>query len=436
MTDTDIVLLIGVALTAVAVLPYWLAHRGRERRSAAAEERARREGLHEPLSLHPVVDPDRCIGTAGCVAVCPEHVLGIRDGQAYAVAPAACIGHGLCERACPVEAIRLVFGTETRGVELPRIRANFETNVPGIFIIGELGGMGLIRNAFEQGRQCIDGIADNPLPGGGDALDLVIVGCGPAGLAASLHARRRGLHFETLEREADVGGAVRHYPRRKVVMTAPVQVPGYGRLAFREIRKEALMDVWEEIVARTGLAVRTGEAVSSVRRDGDAFAIASSVGTVRARRVVLAIGRRGVPRRLGVPGEDSPAVVYALPEPDSFAGERVLVVGGGDSAIEAALALSEQPGTSVWVSYRGDAFSRVKEANRRRIAEAEAGGGVNVLRSTVVRRIESGRVVYTDFAGVDHALGVDRIVVLIGGELPTRFLRECGVQIEMKFGEP
>lgn len=434
-TDTLLVLALGLGLALAFMLPYHRRQQRLERETEEAELKALRYGLHEPVSLHPVVDPESCIGTGNCIATCPEEtVLGIRNGQAVAIAPARCIGHGLCERACPVDAIKLVFGTESRGVELPRIRENFETNVPGLYIVGELGGMGLIRNAFEQGRQCIEGIVRERRAAPSGALDLLVVGCGPAGLAASLNALHHGLRFATLEKE-DVGGTVRHYPRKKLVMTRPFTIPGYGKLTAREIRKEALIDVWEDIIQRTGLRVNTGETVLSVKRNGDGvFTVKSSAGEHHAARVILAIGRRGVPRKLGVPGENSPAVAYSLREPEAFQNDRIVVVGGGDSAIEAALALAEQPGNRVWLSYRGEKFSRIKEENHQRIEQAVAAGQVEVLWSTQLTRIDPGAVHYRTAAGDERVLDADRVFVFIGGELPTRFLRECGVEIDVKFG--
>lgn len=435
-TDTLILGTVGLLLVGLSTLPFVLRQRRREREGAELERRALRYGLHEPVSLHPVVDAERCIGTGACVDVCPEGVLGIRHGQAVALAPASCIGHGLCERACPMEAIRLVFGTEQRGVELPRIREDFETNVPGLYVIGELGGMGLIRNAFEQAGQCIEAISRERRDVPGDIPEVVIVGCGPAGLAAALHARSRGMRYLALEREEELGGTVRHYPRKKLVMTGALKVPGHGKLSFREIRKEELVEVWEEIARGTGVEVSTGETVHGVTRRGDRFEVATSRGRHEGARVILAIGRRGIPRRLEVPGEESLMVAYSLREPEAFRGDRVLVVGGGDSAVEAALALAEQPGTPVWVSYRGAAFGRIKHANRERIDAAIAAGSVQVLWSTRVTEIAPGSVRIADANGTVADLPVDRVFVLIGGELPTRFLRECGVEIDVKFGTP
>jgi len=342
----------------------------------------------------------------------------------------------LCERACPVEAIQLVFGTAKRGVDIPRIKENFETNVPGLHIVGELGGMGLIKNAFEQGRQCVEGLLKNP--GGSrheDIMDVLIVGCGPAGLSASLNCLHHKLSFKTLEKE-DIGGTVRYYPRKKVVMTSPVDVPGYGKLKYREILKEELMEIWQDIVTKTGLRIQTRESVSSVKPAGDGcLEVTSNVATYRARRVILAIGRRGVPRKLNVPGEELPKVIYSLLEPDAYQHDRVLVVGGGDSAVEAALALADQPGTEVKISYRKEAFSRIKPKNLDLINEAIARGKVEVLWSTNLVEIKPDSVIYTNGGGT-RTLRNDVVAVFTGGELPTKFLQECGVRIDTKFGQP
>lgn len=440
--DGLLVLLLGLGLGGGAVLPYMLRRRRLERASAEAQRVARDYGLHEPASLHPVVDVDRCIGSGTCVAVCPEDVLGLVAGQAVAVAPARCVGHGLCERVCPVEAIRLVFGTATRGVELPRVKEDYETNVPGLHIVGELGGMGLIRNAFEQGRQCMEAIRARPDArdgGGGGAdpeeLDVVIVGCGPAGLSASLAARRLGLRVATLEKEPDVGGTVRHYPRRKLVMTSPFEIPGWGKVRAKEIAKEELVSLWSDVIGRTGLEVRTGEEVRAVRRQDGGFRVETSAAVHHSRRVVLAIGRRGVPRKLGVPGEETGNVYYALAEPEVFRDRRVTVVGGGDSAVEAALALSAEPGTEVRLSYRRDRLSRVKPLNLERFLAAVSEGRIRSLWNSEVREIGSGSIVLEDADGV-RPLPNDDVFVFIGGELPMAFLRACGVELETKFGAP
>jgi thioredoxin reductase (NADPH) len=434
-SDSLIILIGGVAITTLAMMPFYLRQRYRERRSLRAAAEAKAYGLDVPATLHPMVHPGSCISTGACLSVCPEgDVLGLAHGVAIPVAPGRCIGHGLCERACPVEAIQLVFGTATRGVELPRIKGNFETNVPGLYVIGELGGMGLIRNAFEQGRQCVEGIVAEGGRSNNGMDDVIVVGAGPAGLSASLNCLHHGLKCRTIERE-DVGGTVRSYPRKKLVLTQPVTVPGYGKLKVQEIRKESLMTLWSEIIETTGLEVQTEETVTAIERGNTGFTVRTSKQDYHARRVVLAIGRRGVPRKLGVPGEDQSKVAYSLREPEAYEGDRVLVVGGGDSAVEAALSLAEIPGTSVTLSYRKDRFTRIKPKNHERIEAAEQDGSVRLLWNTSVTEIGAEQVSYRDADGHDHALPNDQMIVFAGGELPTKFLKAAGVMIDTKFGE-
>lgn len=434
-TDTLIILVGGLTITALAMLPFYLRQRYRERRAQHAAAEAKRYGMDIPATLHPVIHPGSCISAGACLSVCPEgDVLGLVQGVAVPVAPGLCIGHGLCERACPVEAIQLVFGTSARGVELPRIQGNFETNVPGLYVIGELGGMGLIRNAFEQGRQCIEGIISEGGRSNNGMDDVIVVGAGPAGLSASLNCLHHGLRCRTIERE-DIGGTVRSYPRKKLVLTHPVVVPGYGKLEVQEIHKEALMALWSEIIETTGLEVQTEETVTAIDRADTGFIVRTSKQEYHALRVVLAIGRRGVPRKLGVPGEDQPKVAYSLREAEAYAGDRVLVVGGGDSAVEAAMSLAEVPGTSVTLSYRKDRFTRIKPKNHERIQAAERDGAVRLLWNTTVTEIGADQVTYRDADGQDHTLPNDQVFIFAGGELPTKFLRSAGVMIDTKFGQ-
>jgi len=414
----------------------WIAvARRRSARDRAVLEDNRRAGLMEPNTLHPVIDPAVCLGCKSCLNACPEgDILGVIDGKAMLIEPTLCVGHGACQAACPTGAISLVFGTATRGVDIPMVTPEFETSVPGIFIAGELGGMGLIKNAVEQGRQAMDSIArrSGRLRGGAGMLDVVIVGCGPAGISASLGAIQHKLNFVTIE-QGTLGGTVAHFPRGKVVMTAPARLPLVGEMRFGEVRKEILLGFWQDVLGKTGLRPRFEEQVIGVAQDGDGFHVRTSRGEYRAKSVLLAIGRRGTPRTLDIPGEELGKVVYRLIDPEQYAGRRVLVIGGGDSALEAASQLHDQPGTRVTLSYRGDAYSRARAKNRDRIAELVAQGSVDQLLGSQVRRIEEDRV-ELDCHGELRTLPNDDVIVCAGGVLPTEFLRELGIRVETKCG--
>jgi thioredoxin reductase/NAD-dependent dihydropyrimidine dehydrogenase PreA subunit len=420
-------------LLPLAIILTWYG-RTRAKRHAHHAERLKESvesGLVEPACLHPIIDPNRCIGSGACTKVCPEKALGIIDGKARLVNPSVCIGHGACQAACPVEAISLVFGTERRGVDIPEVKPNFETNVPGIFIAGELGGMGLIRKAAEQGRQAIGSIED--LKRAGNQLDVVIVGAGPAGIAAGLGAVEHKLRYVLVEQEDSLGGAVYHYPRNKITMTAPVQLPLVGKVKFTDVQKERLIEFWEGVVQRTGLKVHFNERMERIERLGKGFRVITSRATYETRAVLLAIGRRGTPRKLGVPGEEQAKVVYKLVDAEQYRGQRVLVVGGGDSALEAAIALAEQPGTKVALSYRGEAFNRVKPKNRERLTVAEKAGRVKVMLDSQVAQI--GAVDVTLRQGEEtFAVPSDAVIVCAGGVLPTELLKRVGIAFETKYG--
>jgi len=388
-------------------------------------------GLNEPSSLHPVVDPNVCIGCSACVKACPEKALGIVQRKAVLVDPAHCIGHGACKIACPVDGIHLVFGTERRGMDIPQVDPTFETNVPGIFIAGELGGMGLIRKAVEQGKQAIDAIRSKKH--GRQELDVVIVGAGPGGISASLAAMQHGLRFVTIEQEDSFGGTVYHFPRNKIAMTAPVHLPIIGKVKMYEISKEQLLEFWQGVIEKTGLKIKLNERLETLLAVDKGFLVTTSKGTYKTNNVLLALGRRGTPRKLDVPGEEQAKVVYRLIDPQQYRGQQVLVVGGGDSAVEAALALADEPGTAVTLSYRSEAFSRLKPKNRQCLQTAEQQQKLKVLLKSNVVSIEKDTVMI-HYQGNSVTIKNDAVIISAGGILPTPFLKEIGVMVETHHG--
>ncbi len=415
---------------------YWVRRLAREKHTAEVKDTARQAGLTEPASLHPLIDPRICIGCGSCIKACPEqdlhHVLGLIENKAHLVSPTDCIGHGACKTSCPVNAITLVFGTERRGVDIPVLSPSFETTVPGIFVAGELGGMGLIKNALEQGRQAVDSIIRSR-PRRKDALDLAIVGAGPAGFAASLAAKQKNLRFVTIEQDS-LGGCVFQYPRAKLVMTAPAELPIIGKMQFNHTSKENLLKFWQDAERKAGLKINYRERVESIQKlDDGSFALKTGKQTYRASSVLLAIGRRGTPRKLGVPGEELPKVVYRLLEPEQYQGQSVLIVGGGDSALEAAASISDVDATQVALSYRGAAFDRAKPKNRQRVADANKAGRLKVLLGSNVQQIAKESVV-VDLQGKPMELRNDAVIVSAGGVLPTEFLKSVGIEVATKYG--
>jgi len=422
------VLIFGVIWTVYIGLRSRAEARNRARKAAAAEA-----GLSEPASLHPVINQSKCVGCGACVRACPEgDILGMINGKAELVEPSHCIGHGACRDVCPRDAITLVFGTEKRGVDIPDVGPDFQTNVPGIFIAGELGGMGLIRNAIEQGRQAIDSVRKLGGRRSSNAYDVIIIGAGPAGFSASLAAIEHKLRFLTIEQDS-FGGTVAHFPRGKLVMTAPAVLPLVGKLKFKEVRKEKLLSFWQDVARKTGLKINYGEQVEAIRQSGSEFEIRTTRDSYRTSAVLLAIGRRGTPRKLEVDGEDQAKVVYRLIDPEQYRQKHVLVVGGGDSALEAAASIAEQSGTTVTLSHRSDAFSRAKPKNRERVKAAEKSGHLSVLLQSSVTRI--GRHdIEIEQQGRQMSIRNDAVIVCAGGILPTAFLKGIGIEVETKYG--
>jgi putative YpdA family bacillithiol system oxidoreductase len=398
-------------------------------------EKAKEFGFFEPVSLHPVVNLELCIGSGACITACPEKdILGIINGQAFPINASRCVGHGACFNACPVHAISLLIGTEKRGVDLPHVSPEFETNVPGIFIAGELGGMGLIKNAVEQGRQAVEVISKRIKRTSNADYDLMIIGAGPAGISASLSAKKNNLKFITLEQDS-LGGTVFNFPRAKLIMTSTMELPLYGKIKLNETSKTALMALWTDVLQRNNIKINDQEKVEKITKKDDVFEVISSKNNYKVNYVLLAIGRRGSPRKLGVPGESKEKVYYRLLEPELIHNQKILVVGGGDSAIESALLLKDEE-NEVTISYRSESFSRIKPKNQERIEEAITNKTMNVIFNSTVLEILDDEVILS-MINSDQKIEIsnDFVYIFAGGELPANFLEKIGIEVSRKYGE-
>jgi thioredoxin reductase (NADPH) len=409
-----------------------------KRMEKKALESAEKGKLHSsgPQSQHPHIDNAQCIGCATCTMVCPEgDVLAVLGGKAVIVNGYKCIGHGLCADACPVGAITMVMASPSMGADMPRLTPEYETSIENLFIVGELGGLALIKNAINQGRDCVDTIATR-LQGHGavgspDVYDVLIVGAGPAGISASLRATEKKLKYLTVD-EGEIGGTVSKYPRQKLVMTSPVEFPLHGKFKKLELSKEDLIAFWHKVIERADFNFHKGEKVEDIKKQEDGlFTTITNGGQYRSRAVVLAIGKSGSPRKLGLKGEELPKVMYRLIEADHYVNKQILVVGGGDSAVEAAMGLAHQVGNKVTLSYRKAAFSRLKERNAQRIDECMRKGKLTVMfNSEPVEFRENSVIMEVD----DQVQEIpnDYVWIFAGGEPPTAFLKKIGVALGMR----
>jgi thioredoxin reductase len=433
---TGVTIFLGAVLLTVGL---WQRHiaRAQDRRLLESLEEAAAQGAQQAVAQHPQINPYLCLGCFSCVRACPEgDVLAVVGGRATLVRASRCVGYGYCQDACPVGALTVGLGNVQSRPDIPVLSSDMETSVPGVFIAGELGGIALIRHAMQQGTQVVRTIGrrlggQGLSSGGQGPVDILIVGCGPAGIAAALQAQELGIRYAVID-QGDLGGTVRKYPRNKLTMTQPLELPFVGRLQRTQYSKEELLGLWEDIVRRARIEIRSQVSLTGLQRQADGtFVAETSDGPISCRYVVLALGRRGTPRRLGAPGEESEHVLYQLVDAAGYTGRNLLVVGGGDSAIEAATALAVQADNRVTISYRRPAFFRIKRRNEERIARFMTDGRVRVLFNSQVRKIEPGSVTMALGAGDDAQetiVPADYVFVLAGGEPPYPLLEKIGIR--------
>ena len=427
--------LISFLIAAGLILFFLITHvRKLKKREAEARLAAEKGALRSdgPRAQHPQIDANYCIGCAACTYVCPEgDVLAMLGGKAAIVNGYKCIGHSLCADVCPVGAITMVVANPGVSADLAHITPEFETTVKNMFIVGELGGLALIKNAINQGRDCVDVIArrvasfGSASPASG-VFDVLIVGAGPAGLSASLRAIEKKLTYLTVD-EGEIGGTVSKYPRQKIVLTSPVEFPLYGKFKKIELSKEDLLAFWSQVLQRVDFKFRKGEKVQDIAKGPDGiFIVHTAANQYRAKHIVLALGKAGSPRKLGVKGEDLPKVMYRLIEADHYVNKRILVVGGGDSAVEAAMGLAHQIGNTVTLSYRQSEFSRIKTRNAQRLQESIRKGKLKVIFNSSPVEFTKASVVL-EVNGQTHHIPNDYVWIFAGGEPPTTFLKKIGV---------
>ena len=390
------------------------------------------------ILVHDIND-DRCTGCDACVAVCPTNVLDLVSNKSRVLRFHDCIQCEACMWACPTEALVMFReGSEPPPLKVPELDDSYQTAIPGQYLIGEVAGKPLVKNAANLGRGVVEhmlkhGMQPGALRGEGpNAFDVAIVGSGPGGLSAALTCIQRGLSYVILEKEQLIASTIARYPKGKLVMAEPYESLNLSLLPVFDSSKEQIIPIWRELIERVGLKIRQGEAVESATRKPDGtFDVRTTVAAYRAQRVILATGTRGKPRTLQVPGENLPKVANLLDDPDDWRGKDVLVVGGGDSAVEAALALADA-GARVIISYRGKSFNRAQPKNKQAIESYAAQNRLKAKYQSQVVSFEPQNVIIALADGSQKRYPNTGAFVLIGADPPVTWLEKMGVRFVLR----
>ena len=421
--------IITAFLILVIFIPYWLKFHRHHKADIERKQEAQSLGIDRARAQFPFINDLLCIGCGSCVAACPEgDVLGVVFGKARVINGLRCIGHGICEEVCPVGALKVGLGDIKKRDDIPILSKANETTVSGLYIAGELSGLSLLRNAVAHGRKVVENIAQDPQRSESKHIkDVIIVGAGPAGMSAALTAIQNDLSYTLLDQQ-EPGGTILQYPRKKVVMAHNLEIPLYGRLKRDEYSKEELLDIWQAIIRKYKINYFAQHRMQAVVKPNGYFKVITNQGDYEGRKVILAMGRRGTPRKLGVPGEESSKVAYQLIDAQSYTNHRILVVGGGDSAVEAAIGLARQKGNKVTLSYRKNKLFRIKKKNEDRINEMIKSKKITSIFNSNVIEIKEKSVVLKQTEKNIMEIPNDYVFIFAGGIPPFKMLKEMGIQ--------
>lgn len=401
--------------------------RARPSGAAGAEKPADRVRL-------PQIDTNTCLGCYACVDVCPYDVFTVERYVAKVERPEVCCGLTLCEQVCPNGSLVITDG-EPIG-NRPQLDDDLQArSAPGVYLAGDVTGLPLIKNAIRQGSAAVKRIADTlPKKHDGD-LDLVIVGAGPAGISAALEAKQLGLRYTIIE-QGTVAQSIKSFPRGKLVFDQPLELPVTGKLWLAEATKEELLAKWTRVIREERIAVREGMRFETLVRERDVIVVrARELATeeqhdLRAARVLLAIGMRGSPRKLPVALSSAveSKVFYHLADAREFSGQRVMVVGLGDVAMECAVALAHQPDCTVTLVHRGAGFTRGKKRNIDEVKRLVDAGRIELMLKSEIFGVEQDHVVVA--TGDAHTrVENDAVFVMIGSHAPSALLEKAGVAL-------